>query len=83
MENRLEERKNETEETLKIKKYLSQTLAICLSKVRREIGVETAERIISILCDDLFDITHFQTEISSLEKCEEVRNMIISGLKTK
>ena len=61
----------------RVKRLLSQSLAICLTKIKHEHGGETADEILKILRDDLFDLKEFQKEITNLEKCKTVTNAAI------
>ena len=63
--------------------YLSQSMAVSLTQVKRGMGRETAEDILKILRNEMFDVKHFRKEITSLEKCQSVTKMLVENLGKK
>ena len=60
-----------------VKRLLAQSLAICLMKIKQENGNDTANEVLKILSDDLFDLNEFKKQVNSMEKCNSVTSELI------
>ena len=62
-----------------ISQLLSRSLAIYLSRVQRECGSETAQRILEVLTDECFDLPSFKKEVSTIEKCNDITEVLMNA----
>lgn len=68
-----------TDKDKQISELLTRSLAIYLSRVQRECGSETAQRILEVLRDECFDLSSFKKDVSSIQKCNDITEALINA----
>ena len=63
----------------KLKELLNKSLAVLLMRVVFDSSPQTAEKILTVLRDECFDLDYFRHIVTDLKKCEEITRSVFDN----